>query len=152
MDSNKLRNGLIAGFVATVVLSVLLVMKNAMGVMPELDPVLMLAGMMGMAAVMGWIGHFMIGTVLWGGIFGLANDSIPGGSNVMKGIVLGIGAWLVMMIVVMPMAGAGFFGMNLGIMSPVMTLVMHIVYGAVLGGVYQALVNRSGSAAPVAGG
>jgi hypothetical protein len=48
-----------------------------------------------------------------------------------------VAAWLGMMIIVMPMAGAGLFGMNLGIMAPVMTLVLHVVFGAVLGAVYQ---------------
>ena len=44
----------------------------------------------------------------------------------------------------MPMAGAGFFGMQLGMMTPVMTLVMHLVFGAVLGGVYAMLLHRTG--------
>ena len=38
----------------------------------------------------------------------------------------------------MPMAGAGFFGSQLGMMAPLATLVMHWIYGAVLGGVYGA--------------
>ena len=36
----------------------------------------------------------------------------------------------------MPMAGVGFFGSHLGIMAPVMTLMLHIVFGFVLGTVY----------------
>ena len=47
-----------------------------------------------------------------------------------------------MMLAVMPMAGAGFFGMNLGMVAPIMTLVLHVIYGAVLGGVYAALQSR----------
>ncbi|MEO8848412.1 MAG: hypothetical protein ABI440_07270 [Casimicrobiaceae bacterium] len=42
-------------------------------------------------------------------------------------IVFAIGAWLGMMIVVMPMAGAGLFGMKLGPMAPIMTLIVHII-------------------------
>jgi len=34
---------------------------------------------------------------------------------------------------VMPMTGAGIFGMNSGIMAPMTTLVLHIAFGAVLG-------------------
>ncbi len=30
-------------------------------------------------------------------------------------------------------AGAGFFGMKMGIMAPMMTLVLHIIFGAVMG-------------------
>ncbi len=135
----NLKNGFLAGFAATVVLSVLMVAKGMMGVMPELDVAAMLAAMIGAPIIVGWIGHFIIGTVAWGGGFAVLYDMIPGGNAVMKGIVFGIAAWLGMMIVVLPLAGAGFFGMSLGMMAPVMTLVLHIIFGAVLGKVYTAL-------------
>ncbi len=51
-------------------------------------------------------------------------------------MIFGVGAWIATMILVMPLAGAGLFGMNLGVAAPVMTLVLHVIYGAVLGGVY----------------
>jgi hypothetical protein len=38
---------------------------------------------------------------------------------------------------VMPMAGAWLFGMAMGLMAPVMTLVLHVIFGAVLGAVCQ---------------
>ena len=111
-----------------------------MGVMPELDVIVMLSAMMGAPAIVGWIAHFMIGSIAWGGGFAVLYGAIPGGSALVKGIVFGIAAWLGMMIVVMPMAGAGVFGMAFGIMAPMMTLVLHIIFGAVLGGVYGARV------------
>ncbi len=37
------------------------------------------------------------------------------------------------------MAGAGIFGMNLGMMAPIMTMMLHAVFGAVLGGVFAKL-------------
>lgn len=133
---NKYVAGAFAGFVATVVLSILLVAKAMMGVMPQLDPITMMSAMMGAPAIMGWIAHFMIGTIAWGIGFAVVYDAIPGGSPLVKGVIFGTGAWLMMMIAVMPMAGAGLFGMAFGIMAPMMTLVMHIIFGAVLGGVY----------------
>ena len=133
----NLTAGFIAGCLATIVLSVLMIAKNMMGVMPALDVIHMLAGMMGMPTAAGWIGHFAIGTIAWGGGFAILYNHIPGESALVKGIVFGIGAWLAMMIVVMPMAGAGFFGMNLGIMASMMTLVLHVIFGAVLGLAYQ---------------
>ncbi len=134
----NIKAGLVAGFIATVVLSVMMVAKGMMGIMPELDVIAMLSAMMGAPALMGWIGHFMIGTLAWGGGFALLYGVIPGSGAVMKGILFGIAAWLGMMIMVMPMAGAGLFGMAFGIMAPMMTLVLHIIFGAVLGTVYQA--------------
>lgn len=135
---NKIVAGAVAGFAATVVLSVMMIAKGMMGIMPELDVIAMLSAMMGAPAVMGWIGHFMIGTLAWGIGFALLYDMIPGSSAVAKGVVFGIAAWLGMMVMVMPMAGAGLFGMAMGIMAPMMTLVLHVIFGAVLGAVYQA--------------
>ena len=66
------------------------------------------------------------------------DPQLPGRAYWLKGVIFGVGAWLLMMIAVMPMAGAGLFGANLGMMAPVMTLVLHIIFGAVLGGVYGA--------------
>lgn len=46
------------------------------------------------------------------------------------------GAWFVMMVLLMPLAGAGAFGLKLGVTAPVATLILHWIYGAVLGAVY----------------
>lgn len=137
MTGKNWLKGMVAGFVATIVLSALMLMKTQMGLMPELNPIKMMTDMLGASTLaVGWIMHFFIGTILWGTLFAWLDPSIPGESHWLKGIWFSIGAWLIMMIVLMPMAGAGFFGANLGIMAPVMTLVMHIIFGAVLGGVY----------------
>lgn len=134
--------GLAAGLVATLVLSALMVAKAAMGFMPQLDVIGMLSGMMGTSPAMGWVAHFVIGTVVWGLLFTAFFGAAPDGLW-WRGIVVGIGAWLLMMVVVMPMAGAGFFGMGLGMMAPVMTLMLHVIFGGVLGGTYGALRGHS---------
>ena len=138
---NKIPAGLVAGFGATVVLSAMMVAKTMMGVMPQLDVVAMLSAMMGAPTIVGWMAHFMIGTVAWGAGFAVLYGIIPGGTALMKGIAFGIAAWLGMMVMVMPMAGAGLFGMAFGIMAPIMTLVLHIIFGAVLGTVFHMLVE-----------
>jgi hypothetical protein len=136
MTSSNWLKGMVAGFVATIVLSALMLMKTMMGVMPELNPIKMISDMLGAPPAIGWVMHFMIGTVLWGSLFAWLDPIIPGEGHWLKGILFGVGAWLVMMIVVMPMGGAGFFGSHLGMMAPVMTLVLHIVFGFALGAVY----------------
>ncbi len=55
---------------------------------------------------------------------------LPGGSYMLKGMTFGVAAWLLMMV--MPMANVGLFGM----MAPVMTLMLHLIFGAVLGAAY----------------
>lgn len=134
----NIMKGFAAGFAATLVLSALMLLKSMMGLMPALDVISMLGAMSGGGAAMGWLGHFLIGTVLWGGLFAWGNDYVPGESQLIKGLWFGTGAWLLMMLFVMPLAGAGLFGLNIGIMAAVMTLVLHWVYGAVLGLVYHA--------------
>lgn len=134
--------GMVAGLAATFVLSLMMLMNGAMGLMPGLDPIAMIAAMMGVSAALAWAVHFMIGVVLWGSGFAVVQTSLPGKQFWVRGVLFAIGAWLIMMVVMMPMAGVGVFGMSLGMMAPVMTLVMHVVFGAVLGGVYGALVKR----------
>lgn len=136
---NQYLRGLIAGLVATAVLSGLMMVKGMMGVMPELDIIAMLSMKMGGAVAMGWMGHFIIGGVGYGIGFALLRGVLPGGSLVAKGIVLGVLGWLVMMVLMMPMMGSGLFAMSMGMMAPVMTLVLHIIFGAVLGFVFAKL-------------
>jgi uncharacterized membrane protein YagU involved in acid resistance len=82
--------------------------------------------------------HFIIGAG-YGVIFHLTNDKLPTKSLTIKGVILGIAGWLVMMFMVMPMMGAGLFGMEMGVMAPMMTLVLHAIFGAVMGFVYSKL-------------
>jgi hypothetical protein len=142
------RDGLVAGFAATVALSMTMMVKHATGLMPRLDPVAMLtemvARMTGTApfAGVGWAVHFFIGTVMWGLLYSMLARHLPG-APIVRGMLFAVGAWLLMMLLVMPLAGAGPFGLRLGVGAPVTTLLMHLVFGAVLGVVYA----RSGSSA-----
>lgn len=134
----NIKAGLLSSFVATVALSLLMIAKSTMGVMPDLNAITMLAGMMNAPPMMGWVAHFVIGTVIWGILFAFLVDKLPGG--IMSSAVLfSIGAWIIMMVGPMPMAGAGFFGLNIGMMAPVATLMLHIVWGIVLGLTYSRL-------------
>jgi hypothetical protein len=139
--------GIIAGFIATIVLSAMMVMKKSMGLMPEIDPLGMITTMAGASSpAVGWIAHFAIGTVFWGVGFAIIAPFLAG-PYWARGIIFGVAAWLMMMIVVMPMAGAGLFGLGLGIMAPVVTLMLHVVFGLVLGGVFGFLGNGQTSMA-----
>jgi len=88
-------------------MSVLVLIKTAMGVMPELDFVQMLSTMMGFSPGLTWAVNFATGA-MWGLVSALAFEVIPVASTVVKGMVLGAGAWLLMMVMVMPMARCGF--------------------------------------------
>src|SRR5215471_2610301 len=143
--------GLIAGFIATVVLSILMIAKSSVGLLPQLNPIEDIVHVADQATGMilplpfGWIGHFVLGTVAWGVIYAALQASLPGAA-VVKGLIFGALAWLAMMIVFTPLAGHGLFALSLGPQATVATLVLHLIYGAVLGGVYGLLDARQGSA------
>lgn len=142
---NRYAAGIMSGFIATVVLSLLMIAKGLTGLMPNLDVIAMLTGMahhlMGTPAApgVGWMLHFLIGTLGWGVLFVLAAPTMPAQAPWAKGMVFGMLAWLAMMVIVMPMAGGGLFGFGLSLAAPVMTLMLHLVYGAVLGWTYGRL-------------
>ena len=146
MKPGMIGRGIAAGFVATIVLSAMMLVKHSMGLMPELDPIAMITAMAGAnSPALGWIAHFVIGSILWGIGFAVVSPYLPG-PFWLRGVIFAVGAWLLMMIVMMPMAGAGLFGLGLSMMTPVATLVLHIVFGLVLGGVYFLLGAKQASA------
>lgn len=137
-----LGRALIAGFVATVVISMLMIMRLSAGIMPWFHPVEImnltvqeLFGAPG-SALLGWATHFAVGTILWGGLFRLVEPRLPGGSYTRRGLVFGTLAWLVVMITLFPLAGSGLFGLGFGLIVPITTLITHWIFGAVLGASY----------------
>lgn len=141
----RVTKGFLAGAAATAVLSALMVMKAAMGLMPQLDLPNMIAGMIGApdTPMIGWGVHVMIGVVGYGLAIALLDTRLPGKSQVSHGVLIGLGGWVVMMVMLMPMAGAGLFAMSLGVMAPIMTLVLHLIFGGVLGWTYGRLLTRA---------
>ena len=145
--NHRIAKGILAGFVATVALSAMMVLKAKMGMLPQMNAIKMLStmahGFMGtpLTPVVGWMLHFIIGSVIWGALFALLFDRMPSQIPAIKGLLFGTAAWVLMMIIVMPMAGAGFFGLHLGIGAPIATLVLHGVFGAVLGITFDKLTS-----------
>ena len=66
---------------------------------------------------------------------------------VVKGLIFGALAWLAMMIIFTPLAGHGLFALSVGPQATVATLALHLIYGAVLGGVYGLLATKQSWAA-----
>jgi hypothetical protein len=118
-----------------------MLMKDAMGLMPQFSMIGMISGMMNVSHAMGWVVHFMVGTVLYGGVFGWLAPVFFDGSWWLAGAVLGALGWLLAMTMLMPMAGNGFFGIKLGGMVTVMSLLMHLLFGIVLGWAYGWMVS-----------
>jgi uncharacterized membrane protein YagU involved in acid resistance len=132
--------GLLAGFGATIVLSAMMLAKQGMGLMPQFEMIGMMAGMMGGSRTVAWLVHFMVGTVVYGGAFVLLIALFGSEAYIWMGILLGAIGWLIASLMMMPMAGNRVFGVNLGTMVPVMSLVMHLIFGAILGWIYGAMI------------
>lgn len=136
--------GMAAGFVATVVLSIFMLARSAAGILPDLNVVTALAGLLGSdSAIVGWIAHFVLGTVPWGIAFVLIERHLPGGCA-MRGVFFGGLAWVAMMVIFMPLIGAGLFAYNLGWVVWAVTLVLHLIYGWTLGFTYGHLTGAIG--------
>ncbi len=143
--------GVVAGFVSTCVLSLLMLTRQWM---PQLDTVTVLDGIAhdfalaaGLSAPFsGWLWHFAIGTLWWGWMYAVMEPILPGRRPWLKGLSFGAIAALLAWLIVVPLAGAGRFGLQLSAVQPLVSLVLHLVYGIVLGVVYAALKRHSGEA------
>lgn len=126
--ADRVGNGIVAGFIATFVMSALH------------EPVALVTAAVGLHAPAGLLFHFFVGTLLWGSLFGLAHDWLAGPSW-MRGIVFGFVAALVVLFVIGPLAGTGLLCLKLGWFAPMVVAFFHVGYGAILGLVYGKLVD-----------
>lgn len=136
--SNSMR-GMIAGLVATLVLSAFMLLKGSMALWPELNLVRLLVNLGSIQTVAAWMDHFIIGVVIWGLLFAGLDATWETRAYWLKGLVFGVFAWLMMMILFMPLTKAGFFGVKIGPSAMYVTLMYHLLYGLVLGVTYGVL-------------
>ncbi len=139
---NKYLVGFIAGFISTAVLSLLMMLKAQMGLMPQFNVIRDFNQFFGAETpIVGWLIHFILGTFIWGGVFALFVPVLKG-AYWLRGISFGVIAWLLMMVAYMPVMTHGFFAVELGVQVMIATLVLHIIYGFVLGLTYGLLPRK----------
>jgi Family of unknown function (DUF6789) len=126
--TDRIGNGIVAGFIATFVMSALH------------EAVALVTAVVGMRAPVGLLFHFFVGTLIWGGLFGVVQDWLAGPSW-LRGILFGFGAALVVLFVIAPLAGSGLMCLKLGVFAPIIVASFHVGYGAVLGLVYGKLLD-----------
>lgn len=124
--------GLIAGLVATLVLSAVMLLLTRIG-LKDADIIALLDRFGSINRAAAWVDHVLIGTAMWGLIFAGFDAVTPKAPFWLKGIVFGAGIWLAMMLLFMPVVGVGLLGLDLGISMPLVMLLLHLVYGATLG-------------------
>ena len=135
--------GIIAGIVATAAAAIILAGKGLVGVLPDFDVMAMLTAFAGSTwPGLGWIVFFVGGGVVLGVIFALLDahvEATTGAGEIARGAFFGFLLWLIVMLIFMPVLGAGAFGMKFGIGAPIVCLLADLIYGLVLGAVYGAM-------------
>ena len=123
--------GIVAGFVATFLLSVLLdpIELFAPSFMPPSPPV-------------GWVLHFFIGTVVWGIGFAVLHDYLHGPAW-QRGLMFALGTWILVITGAAVLILTRVIAMELTPVMIVATLVVHVLYGVALGLVYGWLLEGS---------
>lgn len=131
----KMGRAILAGLGGTAAMTMLMLAAPLMG-LPPMPIGEMLGGFLHIGATAGWGMHVAIGVML-AVIYAAVLAERLKGPVVARGILFGVGVFLVAQLVVMPMMGAGVF--SGGKVPMIMgSLIGHLVYGAVVGGVYQA--------------
>lgn len=132
--SNKISLSIIAGVIATAVMTLVMFIAPMMG-MPKMNPPAMLSMVMGFPLIVGWMMHFMIGIIFalsYAYIFSNILAKIQ--SNVVRGLIFGIIAFVwaqismkIMGLVFMmpPMQGS----VALMIMG---SIIGHVVFGIIV--------------------
>jgi uncharacterized membrane protein YagU involved in acid resistance len=132
--NTKITKSLIAGVVATAVMTLVMFVAPMMG-MPKMNPADMLSSMMGVPIVVGWIMHFIIGIVFAVAYVLFFNSLVKISNKILKGALFGIAVFIIAQI------GMGLMSLVFGEMpapegSMVLTMVGsvlgHVVYGIVV--------------------
>lgn len=82
-------------------------------------------------------GIYLAGGLLWAVIYSLVEPRLPGPPWV-RGVTFAMIPALVSLVVVLPLLGGGLFGLSLGAgpLPAIGNVLLHVVYGAILGVVY----------------
>jgi hypothetical protein len=132
ISTANLRIGVASGLIAVLVTSALNIVGRALGLLPEQLDLKRMAFFVIEPTAAFWIGLalHLVGGMIAGAIFAvLIKQPTP-----LKGIAFSLVAvWLGMVLVVFPLAGFGIFGLNVGAVMSIGTLILNILYGGILG-------------------
>lgn len=123
-----------------------MLMKNALQSVPDVHVAQTISEMLGSPdqISVGIIAILIFGTFVFGGLFALIAPRLPVRTYFAKSLVFGAVSWLLMMVVFMPLGGAGLFGLERSAIVPFATLVLNLAYWVVLGMTFR-WMSPSGS-------
>jgi len=122
---------LIGGFVATIVITLMMYFGASMMIGAPMDIAGELAGMIGAPWILGMVMHFVLGTAIFSFAYEFAAPRFIAGNAPIRGMIWGFALWVVAMTMMSPMMGKGLF---MGaVPAAIASLVGHLAYGVTLG-------------------
>ena len=125
----------IGGAVGTAVMTFMMYFVRPVIVGEPMDIAAKIGSMMGDNWALGMAVHLMIGAIIVPIIYAMVLYKFLPGPAVVKGILTGLGMWLVTMTVTMPMMGEGMFLSESGggPKAIVAAFMVHAIYGGLMG-------------------
>lgn len=135
-DPARLARGFGWGVVATIAMSVIMILATATGVspMPRPVPAAIVSQVLGgglpqpLMVLLAAVSH-----LAFGGVAGAVLAALTQPVTLLKGLGWGLLLWVLMGVVFLPFVGWGLFGAAVTPQIAVATLVLHLVYGTTLG-------------------
>lgn len=129
--------GLVGGIVGVIVIAILItIMEPKMDAVP---PAIMAEHMFGDPDKKGMVMFPVF--AIWGLIFGAVVSLAGLEGSFLTGAAFALLPWLVLGLVMLPKAGAGVFGTKVSKKIPVVSLIMHLIWGAIAGTVFSLLTG-----------
>lgn len=132
---NKTRKAVVGGLIGTIAMTLFMKFGAPFIAGYHFDIGGMISHVLGVERPIGMVAHLFIGLIVFPLIYTFFCYRLLPGPPASRGMLYGLGLWLVAATVVMPMAGAGFFMSAAGPEGAMASLLGHVIYGAVLGAV-----------------
>ena len=128
--NTKISKSLLSGIIGTAIMSLVMFITPMMG-MPKMSPPDMLAGMMGVPLMVGWVIHFMIGIVFSFAYTYLFAPKIKIGNLFLKGAIFGFVVFIFAQIMLAIMGAMLPMPEMEGSMIMIMisSIMGHLIYG-----------------------
>ena len=128
--NNGIKKSILAGIIGTAIMTMVMKVAPLMG-MPKMSPPSMLAGMLGLPIVVGWLMHFMIGISFAFAYTFVFKTKVNLSNIYIKGIIFGFAAFVFAQIMMKAMGAMMPMPVMEGpmILNFMGSLIGHIVFG-----------------------
>lgn len=156
MDFPRVWKSIAAGLCGSAAHTGLMALKSWARILPGFEPYsdlqALLTSLVGSSVhpVIPWVLSYFNGSVVLGFLFGQSYSRLPGRTPLIKGIVFGVGIWVVMGVTFFPVIGQGLFAMGagLGLKPTFFSLLMVLTYSITLSAAYSVFRSPTRTSVP----